>query len=70
MELTLTTNFTTFLSTETSVDPNTTTATRTTTPIIISYDRLFLHTVACQAIAGAFTWAAIIITAHHVGIEI
>lgn len=34
--------------------------------MLISNDRLFLHTVACQAIAGAFTWAAILITGHHV----
>ncbi|CAF4557642.1 unnamed protein product [Rotaria sp. Silwood1] len=29
-------------------------------------DRLFLHTIACQAIAGAFTWAAILITGYHI----
>lgn len=34
--------------------------------MFISYERLFLNTVACQAIAGAFTWAAIFITGHHV----
>ena len=28
---------------------------------------LFLQTATCQAIAGAFTWAAILLTGYHVG---
>ena len=65
MELTSSTNFTTSFSSQTSVNVDNTTM-MTTTPMFISHERLFLHTVACQAIAGAFTWAAIFITGHHV----
>jgi len=36
------------------------------TTTIVYNNRLFLHTAACQAIAGAFTWAAILITGYHV----
>ena len=66
MELTSSTNFTTSFSSQTSVNVDNTTRMTTTTPMFISHERLFLHTVACQAIAGAFTWAAIFITGHHV----
>jgi len=36
------------------------------TATIVSDEHLFLHTVTCQTIAGAFTWAAILITGFHV----
>ncbi len=57
MELNLSTT-----STLTSTQPTI----KSTITAIIYNDRLFLHTVACQTIAGAFTWAAIIITGYHV----
>jgi len=59
MELNLSTNSSILTSTQSFIEPN-------TTRTIIYNDRLFLHTVLCQAIAGAFTWAAILITGHHV----
>ena len=37
----------------------------TTTPIVIN-THPFLQTTACQTVAGLFTWAAILITGHHV----
>lgn len=37
----------------------------TTTPVVYN-NHLFLQTATCQAIAGAFTWAAILITGYHV----
>lgn len=46
-----------------------TTTQSTTEPLtttVIYNNHLFLHTTACQAIAGAFTWAAIFITGYHV----
>ncbi len=58
MELTLSTNSSLFTSTESVFEANTTT--------IIYNDRLFLHTLTCQIIAGVFTWAAILITGFHV----
>ncbi len=39
--------------------------TTTTTPVVYN-THPFLQTVACQSIAGAFTWAAIFITGYHV----
>ena len=36
-----------------------------TTPVVYN-NHLFLQTAACQSIAGAFTWAAILITGYHV----
>ncbi|CAF0906793.1 unnamed protein product [Adineta steineri] len=66
MELNLTTmssNSSIFLTTELNTNSA---ATTTTTPAIVYSDQLFLHTVACQAIAGAFTWAAIFITSYHI----
>ena len=45
-------------TTQASIKPDTTT--------VFYTDRLFLQTIACQAIAGAFTWAAILITGYHV----
>jgi hypothetical protein len=33
-------------------------------------DQLFLQTVTCQVITGFFAWAALIITIHHVSINI
>jgi hypothetical protein len=57
-------------STQTSVIPQTTIITTTTTSAAPVYDdRLFLQTTACQAIAGAFTWAAILITSYQVKCE-
>jgi hypothetical protein len=58
MELNLSTNSTLTITTESSIKPDTTT--------VFYNERLFLQTVACQAIAGAFTWAAIFITGYHV----
>ncbi|CAF0925190.1 unnamed protein product [Adineta steineri] len=66
MELNLTTmssNSSIFLTTELNTNSA---ATTTTTAAIVYSDQLFLHTVACQAIAGAFTWAAIFITSYHI----
>ena len=37
-----------------------------TTTTVVYNNHLFLQTAACQAIAGAFTWAAILITGYHV----
>ena len=37
-----------------------------TTTTIVYDDHLFLNTAVCRAIAGAFTWAAILITGYHV----
>ena len=64
MELNNSTNFTLTSTTQTSssLKPETTT--------VFYSDRLFLHTVACQAIAGAFTWAAILITGYHVRLSV
>jgi hypothetical protein len=59
MELNLTTDSSILTSTQSFMKPN-------TTSIIIYNERLFLHTVLCQTIAGAFTWAAILITGYHV----
>jgi hypothetical protein len=58
MQLNSSTNSSILTTTQSSIKPDTTT--------IMYNDRLFLHTVACQAIAGAFTWAAILITGYHV----
>ena len=41
------------------------TAESSTTNVIYN-NHLFLKTVTCQTIAGAFTWAAIFITGYHV----
>jgi hypothetical protein len=57
-ESTMMTNSSWSLTTQSVVNHSTTT--------VFYSDRLFLHTVACQAIAGAFTWAAIFITSYHV----
>ena len=38
----------------------------TTTARVVYNKHLFLQTATCQAIAGAFTWAAILITGYHV----
>jgi len=51
-----------------SISPNTQTTTEsstTTTPVVYN-THPFLQTAACQSIAGAFTWAAILITGYHV----
>ncbi|CAF1124780.1 unnamed protein product [Adineta ricciae] len=53
-------------STTTTMTTTQLTANLSTTTHIVYDDRLFLHTVACQAIAGAFTWTAIFITIHHI----
>jgi hypothetical protein len=57
MELNLSTNF----STLTTTKPETITK-------VLYINRLFLNTVACQAIAGAFTFAAILNTGYHVNL--
>jgi hypothetical protein len=50
-----------------STDSSTLTSTQlSNTTTIIYSDRLFFHTFFCQAIAGIFTLAAILITGHHV----
>ena len=55
---TMSINSSTVTSTQSSLIPQTST---------IAYnEHLFLHTTACQAIAGAFTWAAIFVTGYHV----
>ncbi|CAF3357420.1 unnamed protein product [Rotaria sp. Silwood1] len=46
-----------------------TTTQSTTEPLtttVVYNNHLFLHTTACQTIAGAFTWTAIIITGYHI----
>lgn len=58
-------------STSTSSSSSTLTSTSTTTTITsivanVDNPHLFLQTVTCQTIAGAFTWAAILITGYHV----
>ncbi|CAF0904046.1 unnamed protein product [Rotaria sordida] len=40
--------------------------TEPSTTTVIYNNHLFLHTTACQTIAGAFTWAAIFITGYHI----
>jgi hypothetical protein len=50
---------------ESTMFPTTTTEPPTTTPVVIN-THPFLQTTACQTIAGAFTWAAILITGYHV----
>ena len=42
---------------------------QSTTAAPIYNDHLFLQTTVCQAISGAFTWAAILITGYHVRYE-
>jgi hypothetical protein len=49
-----------------SILPSIQSTTEPLTTTIVYNNRLFLHTAACQAIAGAFTWAAILITGYHV----
>jgi hypothetical protein len=49
---------------ESTMFPTTTEPPTTTTVVINTHP--FLQTTACQAIAGAFTWAAIFITGYHV----
>ena len=53
-----------------SVPSNTSLGTQTIATIVttVAYynNHLFLQTAACQTIAGAFTWAAILITGYHV----
>ncbi len=51
-----------FSNTQTTTESSTTT---TTTPVVYN-THPFLQTAACQSIAGAFTWAAILITGYHV----
>jgi hypothetical protein len=60
MELNSSINYSVLTSTQSSVIP------QTTTTAIVDNEHLFLHTTACQAIAGAFTWLAILITGYHV----
>ena len=36
------------------------------TTTVVYNKHLFLHTTACKAIAGTFTWTAILITGCHV----
>jgi hypothetical protein len=64
MELNYSTNFTLTSTTQSS------SSLKTETTTVIYNERLFLHTVACQAIAGAFTWAAILITGYHVRLSV
>lgn len=54
-------NVTTSTSTTTSI-----TTTITSTESKVHHEPLFLQSVLCQTIAGAFTWAAILITGYHV----
>ncbi|CAM2704562.1 unnamed protein product [Rotaria socialis] len=54
------------MSNNSSIFTSTQTSTKLQTATIFYDDRLFLHTIACQAIAGAFTWAAILITSYHI----
>jgi len=49
----------------TSNDSLTTTEPPTTTTVVYN-THPFLQTTACQTIAGAFTWAAILLTGYHV----
>jgi len=37
-----------------------------TTTTVVYNTHPFLQTTACQTIAGAFTWAAILLTGYHV----
>ena len=36
------------------------------TEIVIPPALVFMQTVACQVVSGIFTWAAILISCHHV----
>jgi hypothetical protein len=49
-----------------SLITSTASMTETPTTAIVYNNHLFLQTAACQSIAGAFTWAAILITGYHV----
>jgi hypothetical protein len=49
-----------------SVLTSTQTSTTLQNTTIVYNHQLFLQTAICQAIAGAFTWAAILITGYHV----
>jgi hypothetical protein len=49
----------------TSNDSLTTTEPSTITTVVYN-THPFLQTTACQTIAGAFTWAAILLTGYHV----
>lgn len=44
----------------------TTTILPITTTKVVYNTHPFLQTTACQTVAGLFTWAAILITGHHV----
>lgn len=44
----------------------TTTILPSTTTKVVYNTHPFLQTTACQTVAGLFTWAAILITGHHV----
>lgn len=54
------------MSNNNSISTSTQSSIISSTATVIYNDRLFLHTITCQAIAGAFTWAAILITSYHV----
>lgn len=58
------------MSNNSSIFTSTQSSTKIQLTTIVYNDRLFLHTVACQAIAGVFTWAAILITSYHVNEKI
>ncbi|CAF1238827.1 unnamed protein product [Adineta ricciae] len=53
------------MSNSSSISITTTTESLPTTTVVYN-NHLFLQTAACQAIAGAFTWAAILITGYHI----
>ncbi len=53
-------------SNDSSIFPSTQSTTEPPTTTVVYNTHPFLQTVACQTIAGAFTWAAIFITGYHV----
>ena len=54
------------ISNNLSVNPITSSTTEVPSTTVVYNNHLFLQTATCQSIAGAFTWAAILITGYHV----
>ncbi|CAF2766201.1 unnamed protein product [Rotaria sp. Silwood2] len=62
----MSTTLTSVMLNNSSILTTTQSTTEPLTTTVVYNNHLFLHTTACQTIAGAFTWAAIIITGYHI----
>jgi hypothetical protein len=72
--MTSTISLTASINTGTSITTTTTTTTTTVNDSTTSKphitSQLFLQSASCQAISGTFAWVALIITIHHVSLDI